>query len=177
MSLEPRTLYKLMIIYMLDKVNIPLTGTQISDFILMKEYTDFPHLQQALQELTSTGLISEQSIHNTTRYEITDDGAQTLGFFGKQIPAAIVADMDEYLDTNQFSMRCEVATSSNYIKSGNQDYLVHCEVRDGKDLVIGIDISVPDEDSARAITSNWTAKSTDIYASLLRSLTAEPESR
>ena len=173
MSLEPRTLYKLMILYMLDKVKLPLTGTQISDFILMREYTDFAHLQQALQELVSTGLISEQSIHNTTRYEVTDDGSQTLGFFGNQIPAAIVADMDEYLDTNQFNMRCEIETSSDYTKSGNQDYLVHCEVRDGKSLVIGLDLSVPDEDTAKAISSNWDSKSTDIYASLLHSLTTK----
>ena len=173
MSLDPRTLYKLMILYMLDKVNIPLTGTQISDFILMKEYTDFQHLQQALQELTSTGLISEQSLHNTTRYSITDDGAQTLGFFGKQIPASIVADMDEYLEANSFNMRCEIESTSDYMKSGNQDYLVHCEVRDGKNLVIGLDISVPDEESARLVSANWSSKSTDIYATLLKDLTSK----
>lgn len=171
MSLEPRTLYKLMIIYMLDKVQIPLTGAQLSDFMLMKEYTDFSHLQQVLKELSSTGLILEQSIHNTTRYEITDDGTQTLEFFGKQIPAAIVADMDAYIDENQFSMRCEIAASAEYTKSGNQDYLVHCEVRDGKNLVIGLDISVPDEQHAKAISSNWADKSTDIYAYLFKSLT------
>ncbi len=171
MSLEPRTLYKLMIIYMLDKVRIPLTGAQLSDFMLMKEYTDFSHLQQVLKELASTGLILEQSIHNTTRYEITDDGTQTLEFFGKQIPAAIVADMDAYIDENQFSMRCEIAASAEYTKSGNQDYLVHCEVRDGKNLVIGLDISVPDEQHAKAISSSWADKSTDIYAYLFKSLT------
>ena len=171
MSLEPRTLYKLMIIYMLDKVKVPLTGTQISDFILMKEYTDFAHLQQALQELSDTGLISSQNIHNTTRYEITDDGAQTLEFFGKDIPPAIVSDMDAYLEENAGSLRCDIAACAEYTKTGNQDYLVHCEVRDGKNLVIGLDISVPDENHARAISSKWTDRSIDIYAYLLKHLT------
>ena len=34
------TLYKLIILYMLQNVNFPLSNTQISDFILEKEYTN-----------------------------------------------------------------------------------------------------------------------------------------
>lgn len=33
------TLYKLIILYMLTKVNFPMTNAQISDFILGEEYT------------------------------------------------------------------------------------------------------------------------------------------
>ena len=35
------TLYKLIILYMLQNVNFPLSNTQISDFILEKEYTNY----------------------------------------------------------------------------------------------------------------------------------------
>ena len=42
------TLYKLIILYMLQNVNFPLSNTQISDFILEKEYTNYYHLQEAL---------------------------------------------------------------------------------------------------------------------------------
>ena len=45
------TLYKLIILYMLQNVNFPLSNTQISDFILEKEYTNYFHLQEALSEL------------------------------------------------------------------------------------------------------------------------------
>ena len=34
------TLYKLIILYMLQNVNFALSNTQISDFILEKEYTN-----------------------------------------------------------------------------------------------------------------------------------------
>ena len=36
---ETYTLYKLIVLYMLDKVDFPLTTSQISEFILEKEYT------------------------------------------------------------------------------------------------------------------------------------------
>lgn len=38
---EPITIYKLTILNMLDKVDFPLTNTQISNFFLEQDYTDY----------------------------------------------------------------------------------------------------------------------------------------
>ena len=62
------TLYKLIILYMLQNVNFPLSNTQISDFILEKEYTNYFHLQEALSELQDTKVfvdLIKQSKPNT----------------------------------------------------------------------------------------------------------------
>ena len=40
---EPITIYKLTILNMLDKVDFPLTNTQISNFFLEQDYTDYAH--------------------------------------------------------------------------------------------------------------------------------------
>ena len=61
---ETFTLYKLIILYMLSKVDFPLTNAQISDFILGKGYTTYFTLQKALSELTESGLIREETTHN-----------------------------------------------------------------------------------------------------------------
>ena len=53
---EPETLYKLMILYMLDKVNFPLTNSQLSEFFLDKEYTTYFTLQSVLTELAEATL-------------------------------------------------------------------------------------------------------------------------
>ena len=39
MNTDSTTLYKLMILYMLSKVNFPLSNVQISTFMLDNEYT------------------------------------------------------------------------------------------------------------------------------------------
>ena len=54
---EPFTIYKLTILNMLDKVDFPLTNTQISDFFLEQEYTDYFRVQQVLNDLADSGLI------------------------------------------------------------------------------------------------------------------------
>ena len=51
MQPDTLTLYKLIILYILDKVDFPLTNAQVSDFILEKEYTNYFNIQQAISEL------------------------------------------------------------------------------------------------------------------------------
>ena len=54
---ETLTLYKLIILKMLSLVDHPLTNSQISEFILEKEYTNYFTLQQVLCEVEETGLV------------------------------------------------------------------------------------------------------------------------
>ena len=67
MNQEPLTLYKLIVLYMLDRVTFPLTTAQISEFILEKEYTNFLTLQTAISELTETGLAESRTLLNRTQ--------------------------------------------------------------------------------------------------------------
>ena len=46
MNTDSTTLYKLMILYMLSKVNFPLSNTQLSSFMLDKQYTDYFTFQE-----------------------------------------------------------------------------------------------------------------------------------
>ena len=45
------TLYKLIILKMLAQIDSPLSNSQISEFILEKEYTNYFTLQQVLSEM------------------------------------------------------------------------------------------------------------------------------
>lgn len=167
---DPITLYKLMILYMLDHVNFPLTNSQLTDFFLDHEYTTYFTLQQALNELKEAGLIRMESTHNSSRYEITKEGDDTLSFFGNNISLAIIEDIDSYLKENKFRLRNEVGVISDFYKSTNQDYIVHCEVREGKSVLIGFDLSVPDKDQAETMASHWKERSQDIYAYVMKTL-------
>ena len=88
----------------------------------------------------------------------------------KDIPPAITEDMDSYLKENRFRMREAAGTVADYYKSTNQDYVVHCEVREGRTTLIGLDISVPDKDQAVLMCSHWNERSQDIYAYVMKTL-------
>ena len=78
---ETYTLYKLIVLYMLDKVDFPLTTSQISEFILDKGYTTYFRLQETLSELTDSELLKIETTHNRTLYRLTETGADTIHFF------------------------------------------------------------------------------------------------
>ena len=170
MALESVTLYKLIILYMLNKVKFPLTNAQLSRFFLDNDYTDYFTLQKVLSELTESHLISIETIRNTSYYHITSDGGETLGFFVNRIPGAIMDDMDSFLMKNKYELRNEVGTIADYYKSTNQDYIVHCQVKEGKGTLIELNVSVPTKEDASAMCSKWKDSSQEIYAFVMKSL-------
>ena len=60
------SLYKLIILKMLEQVEYPLTNSQITEFILDKEYTNYFTVQQALSEIDETGLVNVTTKRNNS---------------------------------------------------------------------------------------------------------------
>lgn len=112
---EPFTIYKLTILNMLDKVDFPLTNTQISDFFLEQEYTDYFRVQQVLNDLADSGLIRTESTHSNTQYYITAAGRETLGFFRDKLTDAIEHDTIAYFEKNKMALRAPSTRSSQTI--------------------------------------------------------------
>lgn len=167
---EPITLYKLMVLYMLKKVNFPLSNAQMSDFFLNKEYTNYFTFQQVLNELLESNLIRVETIRNTSRYEMTKEGDEVLYYFGNKISEAIAEDMDQFLKDNKFKLRNETGIVSDYYKSTDHDYVVHCEVREGKSVLLEVNVTVPGEEQASVMCDNWKNHSQEIYAYIMKNL-------
>lgn len=170
MLAEPMTLYKLMILYLLEQVNYPLTEDRISDFFLSREYTNYFTLKQALSELLEADLIHVHKVRNSTRYDISPEGEQTFQFFGKKLSPEILADMDDFLRENRIRIRNEVGITADYWKSGMQDYRIKCEINEGHSSLLTLEFSSPDESQAELMCSRWKECSQDIYVFILKKL-------
>lgn len=173
MSLEPLTLYKLMTLYMLNKVNFPLTKNQLLDFFLSKDYTNYFTYLQVLSELEESKLVNIETVRSNSYYKINSDGTETIELFVKKIPLSIIDDMDIFLVENKYELRNEVSTISDYYKSTNQDYIVTCKIYEGASTLIDLNLSVPSEDVAEMMCNNWSSSSQDIYSTIMKSLMKE----
>ena len=167
---DPLTLYKLIVLYMLNRVSFPMTTAQISDFILDREYTNFLVLQQVINELTDANMISSETIRNRTHLAITDEGRDTLNFFQNRISDAIKQEINTYFRENEFSLRNEVSVLGDYYKSTSGEYEAHLVAKDRGIRVVDITLSVPDEATAAAICDNWQKKNQNIYQYLIQQL-------
>ena len=124
---EPFTLYKLIILYMLSKVNFSLSNSQITDFILDKEYTDYLTLQQALAELLEVKLIRVDASSKNSLYNITEEGMETLGFFENRISEQIKEDITSYIKSHGYELYNELSILADFEKNSD-----NCNGSDGK---------------------------------------------
>lgn len=164
---EPFTIYKLTILNMLDKVDFPLTNTQISNFFLEQEYTDYFKVQQVISDLVETDLIRAESTHSNTQYTITAAGKETLGFFKDKISDAIEHDTINYFSKNKLELRNDNAILADYFKTPNQDYAVRCQYRERDTNLIDLTLTVKRKEQAEAICENWKKQNEDVYAYLM----------
>ena len=162
---EAFKLYKLIILYMLDKVDFPLTNSQISEFILDRGYTNYFHLQQALSEL-----VEEESTHTRTFYHLTEEGEETIHYFKNDISPAIQEDINSFLSNKQYELKNEVAIKADYYRNPNMEYCVRCQILERDAPLIDLTLTVPTESEAMAIAANWTQKNEKIYANLMAEL-------
>ena len=149
MTQDSSTLYKLIVLYMLNRVTFPLTKAQVYDFILMKEYTNFITLQQAISELA---------------------GKETLHYFGSRVNETIRKDIDTYLRENELELREEISIQSNYYRSTVGDYTAELTAREKGNELVNIRLSVPFEEMASTICDNWQKKNKEIYKLLTEHL-------
>ncbi len=163
-------LYKLIILYMLNKVDFPLTNSQISEFILDEGYTTYFKLQQALSELTESGFIREESTHSRTFYHLTEEGSETLHFFKSDISPAIQDDIDTFLKEKKYELKNEVSVKSDYYRNTNREYSVHCQVLEQGVPLIDLTVTAPTESEAETIANNWQQKNEEIYAAIMAQL-------
>lgn len=170
MTQDPLTLYKLIVLYMLDKVTFKLTNSQISSFILEKEYTNYMTLQQVISDLLDTELIKADTLRNRTYFSITEEGHSTLSYFGSRISDAIINDIDTFLKEKHLELKNEASITANYYKSVSGEFETELVAKEKDIELVNIRLSVPTEEMAETICDSWHNKNQQIYKYLMQEL-------
>lgn len=155
---------------MLNKVNFSLSSSQIGDFILKNEYTNFLTLQQVFADLKENSLIQAKTIRNRTYYSITDEGVNTLTYFQSRISNAIKEDINQYFEQNEMELRNEVSVLADYHRSSNGEYVAQLWAKDHETELVTIELTVPTEEIASSICLKWKNKNEEIYQYLTEQL-------
>ena len=163
-------LYKLMILYILSRVDFPLSNAHLTAFILEKEYTNYFNIQRAISELLDDEYLSVKTIRNSSLYLITETGNETLLFFDNMISSGIKEDIEEYLAQNKYVLKEEVSTPADYTQIKKGDFAVRLSVIERDTRIIDLTLSVPTEEEAILMCNKWNDKSSDIYTYIISAL-------
>ena len=166
MNTDSTALYKLMVVYMLSKVNFPLSNTQLSSFMLDKQYTDYFTFQETINSLVEDGFIRGYSHQSSTHYTLTKEGEETIAFFYTKISTAIRDDIETYLFDNKYELKNEAGTVTDCYKLSNGNYIAHCQLKEGDTTLIELNLNVPVEEQAEIICARWRENSQEVYESI-----------
>ena len=167
---ELKTLYKLMTMYALSRVDFPLTNAQIANLFLDLEYTNYFNVQYALGELVESGLVREETRLDMHCYTLTPEGRESVEALRGSLASSIRSDIDSYLKENRLELREALSTRAEYYRTTGGDYAVRCRVMDHEEALIDMTLQVPNEDQAKAVGREWKERSQEIYAQIIRML-------
>ena len=170
MTVDFSTINKLMILYMLNKLDCQLTNAQLSSFFIENNYSDYFSIQQTISELVASGLIEKVTIRNTSYYSITPEGYTSLTLFKNQITQVALEDINTFLDKNKYQLKNEVGTTADYYKHTNGDYIARCRVSEGKSILYELNIAVPSVEEAKKVCQNFRGYSEEIYSYIMKNL-------
>ncbi len=164
---EPTMIYKITILELLKRSGFALSNSQISDFFLEGELTDYFSAQQAISDDEEAGLIISSSTHNNTRYTITAEGKKTLELFKEKISSAISGDIDRYLKKNSIAMKQENSYKSDYFKADRGGYLVQLRINEDESTTMDLTLHVANREQAETLCNNWKVRCEDVYMSIM----------
>ncbi len=160
---ETLMLYKLIILYILDNVDYPLTNNRLTEFILERQYTNDFNVQQALAQLVEDGYVSSEFSRHTTSYQITSTGGQVLSLFLMDLNPSIRKDIDVYLKDHSYVLREEASYPADYEKTPAGDYITRLKILERNQPVFEVHLSVPDESDAIRVCNEWENNNADLY--------------
>ena len=151
---EDFTVNKLIILYLLAQVKMPLSVSQITQIILERGYTDYFSLQQYLTELETSKFITiSKQKHISSR-----------------IPNFIRTELDTFIEKNWRKLKSELDVYAEYTPTKENEYVIHCKVTENESTLIDLSLNVGSKKQAIELCRNWKENASNLYGEILHIL-------
>ena len=161
---------KLMVLYLLSKMDIPLTKTQITSAILENNLIDFFTFQQCISDLEESGMIKLVLHQKKQCFATTESGKNAVEVFCQRISKNTIDIIDNYIAKNKDSLKKESQVIAEYSKVSDKEYIVSLKVIEKELVLMDLKLSVVSAKQAKQVCEKWKNSSEKIYSQLISSL-------
>lgn len=162
---------KLILLYIIDKINSPVSNSHITKVILENRFMNYFLLQQFLNELCDNKLLECNVSDEKNYYKVTESGKQTLNYFHNLIPDGIKSRIDNSLPSIKRDIKNETLITADFVPQSENEFIITCKVHEDTFSLIDLNLTVGTKNDARTICDNWKRHSQAIYAEIIESLT------
>jgi predicted transcriptional regulator len=164
---------KLLILYILNKINMDLTNSQITQVVLDTEVINYFSLQQFLSQLMESKFLTTYKESDREYYSLTQKGLEILEYFLSRISEDVTKKIDEYISVNKKSLLSDTEVKSSFIQQNDNEFIVNLKVIENQSNLIDLNLNVSSEKQAQKICNNWKRNASYMYAEIIDLLIKE----
>jgi len=161
---------KLLLLYIFDRIEFPMSNSEITQFALENDIMDYFMLQQYLGELKDSKFIIENQKDNEYVFIITETGKSTLSYFVNRIPKSQIERIDQLLNIQKEKFIKNTQIKADYIKLKDDEYLVRLDVIEKDMPIINLKLSVANNKQAKQICEKWRQSAPSLYGQIINLL-------
>ena len=165
MNIETIAQNKLLILYLLKTINIPLSELQILRSVTENNWLNYFDLKECMFELMESSLVEQCETPTGTFYSVTELGRTTLFHLEKEMLNSLRKAIDEYCSANRDELRLETELSAEYIKIDEGEYKVMLKILENHVPVFELNLITYSQVSAETFISKWKKVAPKIYKS------------
>ena len=162
------TVSKLVLLYVFDKMEMPLTESTITDLCCNRNaWVSYITCKEVLADLIETGFIIESTNPTGEKYyTITTDGISCVSYFFMRIPTSLREEINAFVKENRISFRRRQEYFRDYYKNNDGSYTVLMKIVDPMGTKLELKLNAPNRGAAKVIYKRWEEKASQVYSSI-----------
>lgn len=161
---------KVLILYVLSKINKPVTNSELLDLIQSVEEMNYFYFQQFLIDLKENRYLLEYEQEKQKFYAITMSGRETVRLTIDMLPGAIKDKVDETLKSTMKKIENEEAVYADFFPSKEDEFMICCGIRENNKKVFEVQVFSSSRDNSLKIIDNWKKNAGIIYPKVIEML-------
>ncbi len=159
---------KLVILFVFDKMEIPLTEETVLDMCCSQNaWISYMLCKEIMADLIDSGfLIINNSKSGERYYTITTEGRMCLNYFFINIPASLRDEISNYVKMNRLNFRRKQEYFRDYSRNDDGSYTVLLKILDPAGPKLELKLNVANRSNAQDIYKKWEEKASQVYGAL-----------
>lgn len=171
---------KLILLYTLEKMEIPLTENSIMDICTSRnKWLGYMDCRESLWQLLEAGFIFKQADptgqthENDLQYTITYDGRSCLSHYFQRIPVSLREEITSFAKENRATFKRNQEYVSDYYKNNDGTYTIVLKIKDSSSSENLFELKIRANSRSQAVVAckNWRDQAPKVYEYLLEHVT------
>lgn len=164
---------KVLILYILSKINKPITNAELLTLIQSIIDMNYFYYQQFLTDLIENKYIIEFEQEKEKNYAITNSGRETIKLTIDMLAGWIKDKVDETLQKTLKKIEDTDAVYADFFPTKKDEFMICCGIKENNKKIFEVQIYSSGRDNSIKIMDNWKKNAGTLYPKIVEMLNEE----